>query len=186
MGNRLSKIVTRTGDAGTTGLGDGSRVAKDCLRIEVIGEIDELNSSLGVLLSEALPETIRAVLLAIQHDLFDLGGELCLPGSKVISAAQVNRLEAAVTQFNASLSPLKEFILPGGTRAAALAHLARTICRRAERRLVRLAQSESVSDSARKYVNRLSDLLFVLGRALNKAGGSGDVLWVHGGNRGKV
>ena len=186
MGNRLSKIVTRTGDAGTTGLGDGSRVPKDCLRIEVIGEIDELNSSLGVLLSEALPETIRALLLAIQHDLFDLGGELCLPGRKVISAAQVNRLEAAVTQFNASLSPLKEFILPGGTRAAALAHLARTICRRAERRLVSLAQSESVSDSARKYVNRLSDLLFVLGRALNEAGGSGDVLWVHGGNRGKV
>src|SRR5664279_1608848 len=108
MGNRLSKIVTRTGDAGTTGLGDGSRVAKDCLRIEVIGEIDELNSSLGVLLSEDLPETVRAVLLAIQHDLFDLGGELCLPGSKVISTAQVIRLEEAVTQFNASLSPLKE------------------------------------------------------------------------------
>ena len=184
MGNRLSKIVTRTGDAGTTGLGDGSRVAKDCLRIEVIGEIDELNSSLGVLLSEELPETVRAVLLAIQHDLFDLGGELCLPGSKVISTAQVVRLEEAVTQFNASLSPLKEFILPGGTRAAALAHLARTVCRRAERRLVTLAQSESVSDSARKYVNRLSDLLFVLGRALNKAGSRGDVLWVHGGSKG--
>ncbi len=180
MGNRLSKIVTRTGDAGTTGLGDGSRVAKDCLRIEVIGEIDELNSSLGILLSEVLPDTVRAVLLAIQHDLFDLGGELCLPGSKVISTAQVIRLEEAVTQFNASLSPLKEFILPGGTHAAALAHLARTVCRRAERRLVTLAQSEEVSDSARKYINRLSDLLFVLGRALNKAGGRGDVLWVHG------
>ncbi len=180
MGNRLSKIVTRTGDAGTTGLGDGSRVAKDCLRIEVIGEIDELNSSLVILLSEVLPVTVRAVLLAIQHDLFDLGGELCLPGSKVISTAQVIRLEEAVTQFNASLSPLKEFILPGGTHAAALAHLARTVCRRAERRLVTLAQSEEVSDSARKYINRLSDLLFVLGRALNKAGGRGDVLWVHG------
>ena len=180
MGNRLSKIVTRTGDAGTTGLGVGSRVAKDCLRIEVIGEIDELNSSLGILLSEVLPDTVRAVLLAIQHDLFDLGGELCLPGSKVISTAQVIRLEEAVTQFNASLSPLKEFILPGGTHAAALAHLARTVCRRAERRLVTLAQSEEVSDSARKYINRLSDLLFVLGRALNKAGGRGDVLWVHG------
>ena len=155
-------------------------MAKDCLRIEVIGEIDELNSSLGILLSEVLPDTVRAVLLAIQHDLFDLGGELCLPGSKVISTAQVIRLEEAVTQFNASLSPLKEFILPGGTHAAALAHLARTVCRRAERRLVTLAQSEEVSDSARKYINRLSDLLFVLGRALNKAGGRGDVLWVHG------
>jgi cob(I)alamin adenosyltransferase len=186
MGNRLSKIVTRTGDAGTTGLGDGSRVAKDCLRIEVIGEVDELNSSLGVLLGEELPESIRAVLLAIQHDLFDLGGELCLPGSEVISAAQVIRLEAAVSEFNDSLRPLKEFILPGGTRAAALAHLARTVCRRAERRLVSLAQSESVSDGARKYLNRLSDLLFVLGRALNKAGGRGDVLWVHGGNPGKA
>jgi len=186
MGNRLSKIVTRTGDAGTTGLGDGSRVAKDCQRIEVIGEIDELNSSLGVLLSEELPETIRAVLLAIQHDLFDLGGELCLPGSKVISAAQVIRLDETVTQFNDSLRPLKEFILPGGTRAAALAHLARTICRRAERRLVNLAQTENVSDGARKYINRLSDLLFVLGRALNKAGGRGDVLWAHGRNSGKT
>jgi len=184
MGNRLSKIVTRTGDAGTTGLGDGSRVGKDCMRIEVIGEVDELNSSLGVLLGEEIPEPIRAVLLDIQHDLFDLGGELCIPGSTVINAAQVSRLEAAVTQYNASLSPLKEFILPGGTRAAALAHLARTTCRRAERRLVHLAQSEAVSDGARKYINRLSDLLFVLGRALNQAAGHSDVLWVHGGKRG--
>ncbi len=186
MGNRLSKIVTRTGDAGTTGLGDGSRVAKDCLRIEVIGEVDELNSSLGVLLGEELPAAIGAVLLTVQHDLFDLGGELCLPGTKVISTAQVVRLEEAVTQFNANLRPLKEFILPGGTRAAALAHLARTVCRRAERHLVHLAQSENVSDAARKYLNRLSDLLFVLGRALNKAGGRGDVLWVHGGNEGST
>jgi cob(I)alamin adenosyltransferase len=183
MGNRLSKIVTRTGDAGTTGLGDGSRVTKDCLRIEVIGEVDELNSSLGVLLSEELPESVRATLLAIQHDLFDLGGELCIPGSEVIGATQVSRLEDTVALFNDSLSPLKEFILPGGTRAAALTHLARTVCRRAERRLVHLAQNEGVSDGARRYINRLSDLLFVLGRALNKVGGRDDVLWAHGRKR---
>ena len=183
MGNRLSKIVTRTGDAGTTGLGDGSRVAKDCLRIELIGEVDELNSSLGVLLSEELPEPVRATLLAVQHDLFDLGGELCIPGSEVIGATHVGRLEDAVALFNDSLSPLKEFILPGGTRAAALAHLARTVCRRAERRLVHLAHDERVSDGARKYLNRLSDLLFVVGRALNKVGGHGDVLWARGRKR---
>ncbi len=183
MGNRLSKIVTRTGDAGTTGLGDGSRVAKDCLRIEAMGEVDELNSSLGVLLAEELPETIRQALLGVQHDLFDLGGELCIPGSNLISEAHIVRLEDLVEQFNKALSPLKEFILPGGTRAAAVAHLARTICRRAERRVVHLANNESVSDFARKYLNRLSDLLFVLGRALNVAGGRGDVLWIHGRNR---
>lgn len=184
MGNRLSKIVTRTGDAGTTGLGDGSRVAKDCLRIEVIGEIDELNSSLGVLLAEELPQPVRDVLLTIQNDLFDLGGEICIPGASVIGAAHVARLEDAVGVFNDTLSPLKEFILPGGTRAAAFAHLTRTVCRRCERRLVSLSGSESVSDFARKYVNRLSDLLFVLGRVLNQAGGRGDVLWVPGRDRG--
>jgi len=184
MGNRLSKIVTRTGDAGTTGLGDGSRVAKDCLRIEVIGEIDELNSSLGVLLAEELPPGVRDVLLAVQNDLFDLGGEICIPGANVIGEAHITRLEASVGEFNDTLSPLKEFILPGGTRAAAFAHLSRTVCRRAERRLVQLANSESVSDFARKYVNRLSDLLFVLGRVLNQAGGRGDVLWIPGKNRG--
>ena len=178
MGNRLSKIVTRTGDGGTTGLGDGSRVAKDCRRIEVIGEVDELNSSLGLLLAEELPQAVRAAMLAVQNDLFDLGGELCIPGSKVISAAHVRALEEAVTRFNAELSPLKEFILPGGTRAAALAHLSRTVCRRAERRLVELAGSEAVSDLTRKYLNRLSDLLFVVGRALNQVGGRGDVFWV--------
>ena len=185
MGNRLSKIVTRTGDAGTTGLGDGSRVAKDCLRIEAMGEVDELNSSLGVLLSEGLPDTIREALLRVQHDLFDLGGELCIPGTNIINEAHIARLEELVTQFNEKLSPLKEFILPGGTRPAALAHLSRTICRRAERRVVHLANNEDVSDFARKYLNRLSDLLFVLGRALNIAGGGGDVLWVHGRNRSK-
>jgi cob(I)alamin adenosyltransferase len=185
MGNRLSKIVTRTGDAGTTGLGDGSRVTKDCLRIEAIGEVDELNSSLGVLLAEQLPETIRQGLLGVQHDLFDLGGELCIPGSNIISEAHIARLEELVEQFNETLSPLKEFILPGGTRTAALAHLSRTVCRRAERRVVHLAASENVSDFARKYLNRLSDLLFVLGRALNVAGGQGDVLWVQGRKHGE-
>ena len=185
MSNRLSKIVTRTGDAGTTGLGDGSRVAKDGLRIEVIGEVDELNSSLGVLLSEELPATISAALLSIQHDLFDLGGELCIPGMNIISDAHIDRLEALVAHFNDDLTPLKEFILPGGTPAAAFAHLTRTICRRAERRVVHLSNHESVSAFALKYLNRLSDLLFILGRALNVAAGRGDVLWVHGKNRDK-
>lgn len=183
MGNRLSKIVTRTGDAGTTGLGDGSRVTKDCLRIEAIGEVDELNSTLGVLLAEEIPEAVRDALLGIQNDLFDLGGEICIPGSHIISEGHIVCLEALVTQFNAELSPLKDFILPGGTRAAALAHLTRSVCRRVERRLVHLANSEEVSDFARKYLNRLSDLLFVLGRALNVAGGKGDVLWVQAKNR---
>ena len=182
MGNRLSKIVTRTGDTGTTGLGDGSRVAKDCLRIEAMGEVDELNSSLGILLAEELPDAICEVLLGVQHDLFDLGGELCIPGTNIINDAHIARLEKLVIQFNDNLSPLKEFILPGGTRAAAFAHLSRTICRRAERRVVHLANSEDVSDFARKYLNRLSDLLFVLGRALNRAGGRGDVLWLHNKN----
>jgi cob(I)alamin adenosyltransferase len=179
MGNRLSKIVTRTGDAGTTGLGDGTRVAKDSSRITAIGEIDELNSSLGVLLAEDLPGAIRDALLKVQHDLFDLGGEICIPGSSAIGEAHINRLETLISQFNDKLPPLKEFILPGGTRAAALTHLARAICRRAERQIVSLGNIESVNDAARKYVNRLSDLLFVFGRVLNKAEGRSDVLWAH-------
>ena len=183
MGNRLSKIVTRTGDAGTTGLGDGSRVAKDCLRIDAIGEVDELNSSLGVLLASELPPAIRDALLGVQNDLFDVGGDLCVPGLAIVSEAHIVRLEQLVGQFNDQLSPLKEFILPGGTMAAALAHLSRTVCRRAERRVVHLSNSEAVSEFVLKYLNRLSDLLFVLGRALNVAGGRGDVLWVHGKNR---
>jgi cob(I)alamin adenosyltransferase len=177
MGNRLSKIVTRTGDMGTTGLGDGARVGKDCLRIDCIGEIDELNSSVGVLLAETLPETVRAALLHIQNDLFDLGGEICIPGSAIIGEAHVTRLEALATQLNDDLTPLKNFILPGGTRPAALAHLSRAVCRRVERRIVQLGNSEPVSEFARKYLNRLSDLLFILGRALNKREGLGDVLW---------
>ena len=177
MGHRLSKIVTRTGDAGTTGLGDGSRVAKDSPRIEAIGAVDELNSTLGLLLSETLPEACASVLTDAQHDLFDLGGELSIPGHVAVTDAHVLRLEAAVERFNADLSPLKEFILPGGTRAASLAHIARTVCRRAERALVRLALSEPVGDPARKYLNRLSDLLFVLARVLNRKAKVGDVLW---------
>ena len=186
MSNRLSKIVTRTGDAGTTGLGDGSRVTKDCLRINAIGEVDELNSSIGVLLSEELPEAVRAALTGIQHDLFDLGGELCIPGTNIINEEHILHLEALVKEFNDALSPLKEFILPGGTRPAAAAHLARTVCRRAERNVVHLANSEPVSEFARKYLNRLSDLMFVLGRYLNKAGGGGDVLWAHSSKRNKA
>ncbi len=181
-GNRLSKIVTRTGDAGTTGLGDGSRTTKDSLRIDAIGEVDELNSSLGLLLCEDLPARVRAALLDIQHDLFDLGGELCLPGMAIMKDAQVARLEELVEEFNRDLPMLKEFILPGGTRPAAIAHLCRTICRRAERSMVRLNTAEPLSDAARRFINRLSDLLFILGRLLNRAGGRGDVLWQKGKN----
>jgi len=177
MGHRLSRIVTRTGDAGTTGLGDGSRIAKDSARIAAIGEVDELNSTLGLLLTEALPAPIAACLTSAQHDLFDLGGELSVPGYRALTDAHVQRLEEAVEAFNADLDPLKEFILPGGTRAAALAHVARTACRRAERALVRLAAADPVSDAARRYLNRLSDLLFVIARALNRSAGRSDVLW---------
>jgi cob(I)alamin adenosyltransferase len=177
MGHRLSKIVTRTGDAGTTGLGDGSRIEKDSARIAAIGEIDELNSTLGLLLTEALPAPVAACLTSAQHDLFDLGGELSVPGYTALTDAHVARLEHAVDAFNGDLDPLKEFILPGGTRAAALAHVARTVCRRAERALVRLAVTDPVSEPARRYVNRLSDLLFVLARVLNRAAGRPDVLW---------
>ena len=177
MGHRLSKIVTRTGDAGTTGLGDGSRVAKDSARIEAIGAVDELNSSLGVLLAEPLSPAVAACLVEVQHDLFDLGGELSIPGSNVVTEAQVIRLDEAVARFNADLPPLKEFILPGGTPAAAYAHVARTVCRRAERSLVRLGTIATVRDPARQYVNRLSDLLFVLARVLNRDAGCPEPLW---------
>jgi len=177
MGHRLSKIVTRTGDAGTTGLGDGTRVGKDAARIDAIGAVDELNSALGVLLAENPPESIAGCLVAVQHDLFDLGGELSIPGYEALHEIQVLRLEDAIERFNADLPPLKEFILPGGTRAASLAHVARTACRRAERAVVHLGASESVREPVRKYLNRLSDLLFVLARVLNRAGGVADVLW---------
>jgi cob(I)alamin adenosyltransferase len=178
----LSKIYTRTGDAGTTGLGDGSRVGKDSPRIAALGDADELNSLVGLLLCEPLPDEVRELLVGVQHDLFDLGGELSVPGADFLKAGQPARLEAAIDRYNAELGPLKEFILPGGSRAAALAHLARTVCRRAERGLVALAADQPVSATARQYVNRLSDLLFVLGRWLNKAAGQGDVLWQKGKN----
>jgi cob(I)alamin adenosyltransferase len=177
MGHRLSRIVTRTGDAGTTGLGDGSRVAKDSARIDAIGEVDELNSSIGLMLAEALPQDVHALFRRVQHDLFDLGGELSVPGYTVVDDAHVARLEQAVERINADLRPLKEFILPGGSRAAALAHVARTVCRRAERSVVRLAAGEPVNEAARRYLNRLSDLLFVTARALNRAAGEEDVQW---------
>jgi len=179
MGHRLSKITTRTGDAGDTGLGDGTRVAKDSPRIEALGDIDELNSCLGQLLAERPPAPIAKALLQVQQDLFDLGGEVCIPGHSMITEQHVARLETLTGTHNAMLKPLKEFILPGGTRAAAAAHLARAVCRRAERSLVALGRSEAVSDRARQYLNRLSDLLFVLGRALNRAARRGDVLWKH-------
>ena len=179
MGHRLSKITTRTGDAGDTGLGDGTRVAKHSPRIQALGDIDELNSCLGLLLAEKLPDAVESALLQVQHDLFDLGGEVCIPGHSMITEQHVTRLEALTEAHNAKLKPLKEFILPGGTCAAAAAHLARAVCRRAERSLVALGRDAAVNERARQYLNRLSDLLFVLGRALNRAARRGDVLWKH-------
>jgi cob(I)alamin adenosyltransferase len=180
MANRLTKITTRTGDTGTTGLADGSRVGKDAPRITALGEVDELNSLLGMILCEEMPDEARELIVGIQHDLFDLGGELAVPGASFLKETQLARIEAAVAHYNGQLSPLKEFILPGGTRAAALAHLARTVCRRAERSVVALGNTDPVSAATRKYLNRLSDLLFVLGRWLNKSAGSGDILWQKG------
>ena len=177
MGHRLSKIYTRTGDDGSTGLGDGTRVPKDSARVEAYGTVDELNSMLGLLLCEATGNTLRAALTRIQHTLFDLGGELCIPGRSVIVEAQVTALEDLLDHLNADLAPLKEFILPGGTRAAALCHVARSVCRRAERRVYTLSRSEAVAPASLKYLNRLSDLLFVMARALNHANGTPDVLW---------
>lgn len=179
MGNRLSKIYTRTGDDGTTGLGDGSRTPKDSARVEALGSVDELNSTIGLVRSEALPDDIDAALSDIQHKLFDLGGELSIPGYTLVSADAVATLEQWLDQLNGQLDPLKEFILPGGTRAAAWCHLARAICRRAERRLVSLAAESELSGIPRQYLNRLSDYLFVLSRFLNKAAGETDVLWNH-------
>ena len=177
MGNRLSKIYTRTGDAGTTGLGDGKRVSKNSLRIHALGEIDETDAIIGLLLCEELPEDVRVLLTNVQHDLFDLGGEVCIPGMSMITGKQVTHLEEELDRFNEPLEPLKDFILPGGTRAAAYAHHARTVCRRAERLVTTLARQEAIGTLGLVYLNRLSDLLFVLGRVLNRAGGRGDVLW---------
>jgi cob(I)alamin adenosyltransferase len=181
MGNRLSKIYTRTGDDGTTGLGDGTRVPKDGPRVEAYGTVDELNSSIGVLLAvPGLPPAISECLLDVQHELFDMGGELCIPGHRAIEAAQTTRLENILDRFNDALPPLKEFILPGGGPAAAACHVARTIARRAERRVLTLARTEQVSPQVLTYLNRLSDLLFVLARVLARHENGTEVLWRSG------
>lgn len=177
MGNRLSRIYTRTGDDGTTGLGDGSRVAKDSPRIEAMGDVDELNAVIGILLTEPLSPILKDTLTQIQHDLFNLGGEICMPGHTMLKDGRVKALEKILDTLNSRLEPLKEFILPGGTRAAAYCHLARTVCRRAERQLVRLGHEEPVSKASPQYLNRLSDLLFVLSRTINKEAGIVDILW---------
>lgn len=179
MGNRLSKIYTRTGDDGTTGLGDGSRVAKDSARVAAYGTVDELNSAIGMVLTNEIPATVNELLIQVQHDLFDLGGELCIPGMEMVHAQDIDRLEHALDALNEDLPALKEFILPGGGIAAAHCHLARTICRRAERAVVTLAHREAVRAEAIGYLNRLSDLLFVIARVLARASGHGDVLWQH-------
>ncbi len=177
MANRLSRIVTRTGDDGTTGLGDGTRVGKDALRVEVMGNIDELNSAIGTVLAEEIPGRIAALLGSIQNDLFDLGGEICIPGRAALWDAHLEQLDGRLEALREPLPPLREFVLPGGTRAAAACHLARAICRRAERSLVALGRKESVSPLSVKYLNRLSDLLFLAARTLNTAAGRGEAMW---------
>jgi cob(I)alamin adenosyltransferase len=177
MGKRLSAIATRTGDAGTTGLGDGTRVDKDHLRIAALGEVDELNSCVGLLATEDLPAAVRTDLADIQHDLFDLGGELSIPGYSMIADKQVARLDARLAHYNADLPRLAEFILPGGSRAAAVAHVCRTVCRRAERALVALGKHETINPGPRQYLNRVSDRMFVLARVLNRHAGGTDVQW---------
>lgn len=180
MGNRLSKIYTRTGDDGNTSLGDGSRVGKDSLRVSAYGTVDELNSTLGmVLAADGVTAAVREVLTQVQHDLFDLGGELCIPGMVTVQDADITRLEAILDELNKPLPALKEFILPGGGMAAACSHLARTVCRRAERAVVALAREEEIRAQPQRYLNRLSDLLFVIGRVLARASGHGEVLWQH-------
>ncbi|MBV9191440.1 MAG: cob(I)yrinic acid a,c-diamide adenosyltransferase [Betaproteobacteria bacterium] len=179
MAHRLSKITTRTGDRGDTGLGDGSRVSKSSARVHALGELDELNSAIGLVLAEDVPAEVSEALSDVQHDLLDLGGEISIPGHALVADTHVERLEATIEKWNAELPALKEFILPGGTRAAAAAHLTRTICRRAERSLVQLKAKEKVSDAALRYLNRLSDLLFIAGRRLNRAAGRTDVQWRH-------
>ncbi len=185
MGNRLSKIYTRTGDDGTTGLGDGTRTPKDSRRIEALGAIDELNSCIGQLLSHDIPEDVDQCLFGVQHTLFDIGGEMCIPEFRLVDEARVKELEKSLDQFNQDLAPLKEFILPGGTPAAAICHSARSICRRAERRVHSLANQEDVSEASRQYLNRLSDLLFVVARYLNQRSGVDDILWKHDRSRPK-
>jgi cob(I)alamin adenosyltransferase len=179
MGNRLSKIYTRTGDDGVTGLGDGTRVAKNSLRVSAYGTVDEANSCIGVVVAHPVPELVREVLTRVQHQLFDLGGELCVPGMSLIHQVDVDRLEQDLDGFNADLPALKDFILPGGGLAAAHCHIARTVTRRAERDVVTLAEKETVRPEVIRYLNRLSDLLFVLCRVLARADGQGEILWQH-------
>lgn len=181
MAHRLSQIATRTGDDGSTGLGDGTRVRKDALRVQAMGDVDELNSQLGLLLCEPLPDAVRTLLVVVQHELFNLGGELSMPGMTLLKPEAVAHLDAALAEHNAALPRLKEFILPAGTRSAALAHVGRTVARRAERAVVALGHAEPVAEAPRQYLNRLSDLLFVLARVLNRANldglGGDDVYW---------
>ena len=179
MGNRLSKIYTKTGDDGTTGLGDGTRVAKDSARVIAYGTVDEANSTIGLLIAAGLPDDVRDLLTRVQHQLFDLGGELCIPGHAAIHDADVEALEARLDHYNDDLPPLKDFILPGGGEAAARCHVARTVVRRAERDTVTLSRHNAVRPQAIRYLNRLSDLLFVLARVLARASGHGEVLWDH-------
>ena len=177
MANRLTQIATRTGDNGTTGLGDNTRVSKDSLRVHAMGDVDELNSCIGVLLCEVMPDGVRELLVNIQHHLFDLGGELSIPGYELLKPEAVAQLDAALAEHNSALPRLAEFILPAGSRAAALAHVCRTVARRAERAVVALGSAEALKDAPRQYLNRLSDLLFVLSRVLNRMDGGDDVYW---------
>ncbi|MDT8990313.1 cob(I)yrinic acid a,c-diamide adenosyltransferase [Curvibacter sp. APW13] len=181
MGNRLSQIATRTGDDGTTGLGDNTRVSKNSLRVHAMGDVDELNSHIGVLLCEDMPETVRSLLVEVQHQLFNLGGELSIPGYELLKAEALLVLDQALEDHNATLPRLQEFILPAGTRAASLAHVCRTVARRAERAVVALGAQDALKDTPRQYLNRLSDLMFVLARVLNRHrtdGSTGDdVYW---------
>jgi cob(I)alamin adenosyltransferase len=177
MGNRLTQIATRTGDAGTTGLGNQQRVSKNSLRVHAMGDVDELNSHIGLLLCEDMPAEVRALLVEIQHQLFNLGGELSVPGFQLLKTEAVLALDEALEHHNAQLPRLQEFILPAGTRAASQAHVCRTVARRAERQVVALGQEEAINDAPRQYLNRLSDLLFVLARVLNRQHGGDDVYW---------
>ena len=177
MGKRLTKIYTRTGDHGTTGLGDGTRISKTSHRVEAMGQVDELNSLLGLMMTEYLPPNIQYFLTDVQHSLFDLGGELCLPGHIMIKPEKVQELENMLDALNDELDPLEEFILPGGVKSASICHVARSVCRRVERTLFSVNDDEKISDEVLQYINRLSDLLFVMARFLNKAEGKSDVLW---------
>lgn len=179
MGNRLSKLYTRTGDDGTTGLGNGTRIDKTDLRIEAMGDVDELNATIGLILTTDMDEALNRVFTRVQHDLFNIGGELALPDQSILNEENVAKLEAQIDLYNEDLAPLKEFILPGGSTGAAYCHLARTVCRRAERTMIRLSRESNLNALSLQYLNRLSDLLFVACRVLNRAAGVQDIFWQH-------